>query len=472
MAEAKEDEGAAPPPAESKISEEEKAAVEELAAAHKWVLGDVFTKQELAQHGTRVDAAVCAVLQRSPFFEFFALPPPEEAKVDPNEEQFDPDQVEPLNAFNFTSGDLKLMLDERGVAPKGFFNDDARTLQKLLDDEHTARLAELKAEFEARVAKKRQTKFRHKHRLQVVKGIREEADVIVDAGEDGDLTQRLMELHEQAPQVLSIANVLRASPNPSAAGRCLAKVLYSRVTSIISLDLSRAGLDDMAVAYVARACRAPGSVLASLDLEGNEAGTKACAQLAETISQCTSLKALSLEGNNLTEGGVEGFEAFCEGLRSSSLTRLSLWRCNLPQKCGPALAEGVGPSLFLLETGGNLFLEKHLDDIEDSLRANRDARDQAAEEARVLRRKTRKEAKAKAAADALAAKQRDVEEFLARRKQERAEKREQEAKEKAEQEAQALLEREAREKQRLKEAASGKKGKKGKKGGKKGKKKK
>ena len=77
MAEAKEaDEGAAPP-AESKISEEELAAVEELAAAHKWVLGDVFTKQELAQHGTRVDAAVCAVLQRSPFFEFFALPPPE-----------------------------------------------------------------------------------------------------------------------------------------------------------------------------------------------------------------------------------------------------------------------------------------------------------------------------------------------------------------------------------------------------------
>ena len=45
-------------------SAEELAAVEELAAAHKWVLGDVFTKQELAQHGTRVDAAVCAVLQR------------------------------------------------------------------------------------------------------------------------------------------------------------------------------------------------------------------------------------------------------------------------------------------------------------------------------------------------------------------------------------------------------------------------
>ena len=54
MAEAKEEERAAPP-AESKISEEELAAVEELAAAHKWVLGDVFTKQELAQHGTRAD---------------------------------------------------------------------------------------------------------------------------------------------------------------------------------------------------------------------------------------------------------------------------------------------------------------------------------------------------------------------------------------------------------------------------------
>ena len=191
MAEAKEEE-AAPLPEESKPSAEELAAVEELAAAHKWVLGDVFTKQELAQHGTRVDAAVCAVLQRSPFFEFFALPPPEEAKVDENEEQFDPDQVEPLNAFNFTSGDLKLMLDERGVAPKGFFNDDARTLQKLLDEEHATRIAEMRAEFNARVAKKRQTEFRHKHRLSTVKGLREEADTIVASGEDGDLTQRLM----------------------------------------------------------------------------------------------------------------------------------------------------------------------------------------------------------------------------------------------------------------------------------------
>ena len=90
------------------------------------------------------------------------------------------------------------------------------------------------------------------------------------------------------------------------------------------------------------ACRAPGSVLASLDLEGNDAGPKACEQLAETIAQ-TSLKALSLEGNNLTQGGEDGFHELCKGLRSSSLTRLSLWRCNLPQSCGPCLAEGVGP---------------------------------------------------------------------------------------------------------------------------------
>ena len=83
---------------------------------------------------------------------------------------------------------------------------------------------------------------------------------------------------------------------------------------------------------------------------------------------------------------------------------------------------------------------------------------------RLLRRRTRKEAKAKAAADALAAKQRDVEEFLARRKQERAERREQEAKEKAEQEAQELLEREAREKKAFAGGRFGKKGKKGKKG--------
>ena len=136
--------------------------------------------------------------------------------------------------------------------------------------------------------------------------------------------------------------------------------------------------------------------------EGNDAGPKACEQLAETIAQ-TSLKALSLEGNNLTQGGEDGFKELCKGLRASSLTRLSLWRCNLPQSCGPSLAEGVGPSLFLLETGGNLFLERDLDDIEDRLRANRDRRDQDAEAARLLRRKTRKEAKAKAAADALAA---------------------------------------------------------------------
>ena len=289
----------------------------------------------------------------------------------------------------------------------------------------------MRAEFNARVAKKRQTEFRHKHRLSTVKGLREEADTIVASGEDGDLTQRLMELHEQAPPVLSIADVLeRHQIHPPRVGAWPRCCIHAFPT-IISLDLSRAGLDDTAVAYVARACRAPGSVLASLDLEGNDAGPKACEQLAETIAQ-TPLKALSLEGNNLTQGGEDGFKELCKGLRASSLTRLSLWRCNLPQSCGPSLAEGVGPSLFLLETGGNLFLERDLDDIEDRLRANRNDRDQEGRGALQRRRKTRKEAKAKAAADALAAKQRDVEEFLARRKQERAERREQEAKEKAE----------------------------------------
>ena len=187
-----------------------------------------------------------------------------------------------------------------------------------------------------------------------MKGLREEAETIVASGEDGDLTQRLMELHEAAPPVLSIADVLRSSVDPSAAGRCLAKVLYSRVPTIISLDLSRAGLDDAACAYVARACRAPGSVLASLDLEGNEAGPKACAQLAETIAQ-TSLKALSLEGNNLTQGGTEGFKEFCEGLRSSSLTRLSLWRCNLPQNAVRRWPRASGPHSFSSRLEGIYF---------------------------------------------------------------------------------------------------------------------
>ena len=449
-------------------------AAQPVHQPHKWVLRDVFTRQELSKLGKRTDAAICEVLARTPFFEELELPERELCETKDDGEVFDASAVEPLNAFDFQSADLKEMLEQRDVKPKGFYNDDARTLQKLMDGEHSATVAKARAAFEAKQREAGEQAFRHAHKLKVLQALKQEARVCVDQGDDGDLVRWLItlgDLEEAAPEVLAIADVIRASSDPPAAGRCVAKVLYSRVASIVSLDLGRAHLDDGACAYIVRACRAPGSRLASIELEGNGAGPLACGELARTVIACPRLTSLSLEGNELAKGDPSGFLEFCAGLRDAALTRLSLWRCNLPAATGAALAAGIGPALMLLEAGGNAFFEKDLYAVEDALRANRDARDKHAEDARLLRRKTRKEFKAKASADKIAAKEKEVAEFLERRRLERKDRRAQEAVEKAEADALAKAEMEAREKERLALAAKPKgKGKKGK--GKKGKKKK
>ena len=161
--------------------------------------------------------------------------------------------------------------------------------------------------------------------------------------------------------------------NPSAAGRVLAKTLWlSR--SITALDLSRAGMDDHAGAYMARALRHAESPIVKLDLDHNELGDRTCSSFAETLAfEGSKLRSLSLEGNDLGRDVVDGnrqrlsrdddgigqqpgFERLTASLKhNSALSRLGLWRCGINRHAGTLLAQGVEENtvLILVEVGQN-----------------------------------------------------------------------------------------------------------------------
>lgn len=375
--------------------------------------------------------------------------------------------IEPFSANSLTSAALMNELQRRDLQPKGFFSDDAKTLQKVFDEEHGARVKEAEDAHESRRRALRRQRARHRHRLVVLRLLKDEAATLNAAGDASDLLRWLDLLaNDAAPAAPSqLAAVLRSASEPPAAGRCVAKALWG-CHNITSLDVGRAKLDDGACAYVARAVAAPGSSIARLELDGNAAGPLCCAELAHGLPSA-ALSSLSLEDNDLTRGGTvaEPFGALCGSLRKAKrLRRLGLWRCGLGAAAGTALAEGVAesPHLVLVEAGGNDVDAADLRTVDDTLRANRDR--QAERDAAVKRaaRDEKKAAAARAAEEENARKEKEVEDFIERRKAERKEAREKARVEAAAAEERAAKEREEREVTRREAlaaaAATGKKG--------------
>ena len=219
------------------------------------------------------------------------------------------------------------------------------------------------------------------------------------------------------------------------------------------MDLCRATLDDATAAYVARATRGPASRVVKLDLDGNDVGPRACAELAETIVANQTLKALSLEGNDLTRGGKleKPFDALCDALaRAQGLRQLNLWRCGLGENAGKTLAAGVDRNdrLLLVETGGNDVLTEDQRRIDESLRRNRSANDARAAAAKLDARRRKTEAQERAREEQRKKKEEEVDAWIEQRRAERKAAREKAALEAAKAEEEAAQRRQAKERER------------------------
>ncbi|CAM9626297.1 unnamed protein product, partial [Phaeothamnion confervicola] len=252
-------------------------------------------------------------------------------------------------------------LEARKLRPTGFRDQDAATLQRVLDQEFEAEKESLmRAQREKREQAAKQAGLERK-RAVLERQLQEEK---LEVSRD-HRTQTWLSLVKQGvtPSAARIAVT-------SVTARALAKALWTN-TSLLSLDLSRNNLDDLAGAYIARLLKRNTAML-TLELDSNRLGPQTCRAFGESLAANATLRHLGLGSNPLMQtqaaaGGAAGADgdpvddggivAMAAMLRKNcGLTSLSVWRCGLDAGAVAELAHGLegNDTIVLLEVGHNV----------------------------------------------------------------------------------------------------------------------
>ncbi|CAK4453733.1 unnamed protein product [Aphanomyces euteiches] len=258
-----------------------------------------------------------------------------------------PDDSLPTDAFSLGQNDLRRELIDRGIQPKGFFNDDATRLQEEFDREHVA-------EKESRMRQKIQMAAKSYLR-ETIKRKRQQLET--------ELREELDELAEN-PKLEVWLDLVKSNTTPqeallrvnSIATRALSKVLPFNL-SLRALNLSGNQLNDMAGKALANILRR-NNTLVKLDVENNDFGPATAKEFAAALTLNSGLTFLSLESNPLTadENDFSGIAAIGAILtKNNTLTSLNLWRTRLGIDGGKALAKGLqgNKTMLCLDIGNN-----------------------------------------------------------------------------------------------------------------------
>ncbi|KAF0692306.1 Aste57867_16606 [Aphanomyces stellatus] len=264
-----------------------------------------------------------------------------------------PDDSLPTDAFSLGQNDLRRELIDRGIQPKGFFNDDALRLQEEFDREHVA-------EKESRMKQRIQTAAKTYLR-ETIKRKRQQLET--------ELKEEIDELAKN-PKLEVWLDLVKSNTTPieallrvnSIATRALAKVLPFNL-SLRALNLSGNHLNDMAGKALATVLRR-NNTLVKLEAEGNGFGPATLKELASALTTNAGLAYLSLESNPLTsdETDFTGVTAIGAMLaKNTTLTSLNLWRTRLGMEGGKvmemmwALAKGMqqNETMLCLDIGNN-----------------------------------------------------------------------------------------------------------------------
>ncbi|GLE10056.1 hypothetical protein PINS_up022051 [Pythium insidiosum] len=309
-----------------------------------------------------------------------------------------PDDSLPPDAFALSQNEIRREMIDRGIQPKGFYNDDAARLQDEFNREHAA-------EKESRMHQKMQLAAKaylretvHRRKMERDRELREE---VAEIARDAHL-EVWLELLRQQPQpptshatesssasAVALTTTVPPLPLPthaalrvsSVGARALCKALVFN-HSLTSLTLSRNALDDGAAKHIAALLRRPTSALRRLDLEGNALGPLAARELAEALGGNETLESLSLESNPLTDqekdwSGVAALSAMLA--RNRGLRSLSLWRTRLGSEGGKLVAQGVAgdrnTTLLCLDVGNNRVAPQDAVRLDAQLARNRRAHD-------------------------------------------------------------------------------------------------
>ncbi|KAF4318510.1 hypothetical protein JM18_001895 [Phytophthora kernoviae] len=276
-----------------------------------------------------------------------------------------PDDSTPPDAFALAQNEIRREMIDRGIQPKGFYNDDAARLQEEFNREHAA-------EKDSRVQQKVQFAAKsylretvHRRRLEREKEVREEVEEIA-----------------KNPQLEVWLGLAKADETPkhadlrvnSIGARALCKTL-AFTHSLRSLNLSRNALDDATGKWLALLLKRNTS-LRRLELESNCLGPLAVKDLSEALSSNESLEYLNLESNPLTddEKDFSGVAALGNMLtKNKTLRTLNLWRTRLGSEGGKQLALYIArnSSLVCLDVGNNRIATADAVSLDVQLKKNR-----------------------------------------------------------------------------------------------------
>lgn len=290
-----------------------------------------------------------------------------------------PDDSVPPDAFALAQNEIRREMIDRGIQPKGFYNDDAARLQEEFNREHVA-------EKESRMQQKIQFAARNYMRETVHRRRMER---------EHELREEVQEIARNAPLEVWLGlaacndTPMHATLRLSSVGtRALCKALVFN-QSLQSLNLSRNNLDDMAGKCLALLLRRS-STLSRLDLESNCFGPAAARDLAEALAANDSLVYLNLESNPLTddEKDFTGVVALGRMLASNKALRtLILWRTRLSTEGGKQLAIGMekNETLLCLDMGNNRIATSDAHKIDARLAMNRKLFEQREQQKLALR---------------------------------------------------------------------------------------
>ncbi|DAZ92897.1 TPA: hypothetical protein N0F65_000588 [Lagenidium giganteum] len=257
------------------------------------------------------------------------------------------DDSSPPDAFTLAQNEIRREMIDRGIQPKGFYNDDAARLQEEFNREHAAEKESRMQQKVQFAAKSYLRETVHRRRMERERELREEVDEIA--------------LNPQVEVWLSLVNgnetPAHAQLRLSSIGtRALCKGLMFN-HSLRSLSLSRNRLDDAAGKCLAIMLRR-NTALRRLELESNAFGPATAKDLADALCTNQSLVHLNLESNPLTddEKDFSGIHALANMLsQNKTLLALNLWRTRLGTEGGKQLALGMDKNdrVICLDFGNN-----------------------------------------------------------------------------------------------------------------------
>ena len=254
--------------------------------------------------------------------------------------------IHKVDANSLTLKDLLQEMERRDLQPRGFFADDAKVLQDVLDKEHEQYMESKKMERQtARDLEATQAILKYRKKIAETQAREEQEEI------DRDIEARTWLLLIQSGRAPAHS---RIKVNDITA-RLLARHLWSNST-IISLDVGNMKLSDITGAYLARAMK-NNHTIAKLDLGENLLGPKTCSVLAESLKVNKSLHFLSLEANQLIDkNGASCVKPLYDIIsNNSSLRYLNIWRCNIGVEGGRLISDAMvnNSTLTCLDLGYN-----------------------------------------------------------------------------------------------------------------------